>query len=324
MDHHRMRVLGALAVIVVLTVLLIAVIVVQLPGDHAPTAMSGAFQASPVDTSSAPATFTLPPTGTPIAISGTVPAALPDTAVVAPTSTPTPTPLPATFPVVQDPVPILMYHYIRPDPGPTDPVGQGLSVSPELFAAQIAYLSEGGYTTITMAELADAWNGRRALPAKPVVLTFDDGYRDFYTDAWPILRQYGFSATVYLIADVIDQPAYLTADMILELDSSGQVDFGSHTVTHPELPALDDTEAEREIAGSKQMLEDRLNHPVRTFCYPVGRYSERDVALVSAAGYELAVTTEWGSAIPSMDHHLLSRIRISGWTTVEELQSWLS
>lgn len=76
-----------------------------------------------------------------------------------------------------------MYHYIRPDPGPDDPVGQGLSVSPELFAEHLAYLAEQGYSTITMAELADAWQGRRSLPSKPIVLTFDDGYRDFYTNA---------------------------------------------------------------------------------------------------------------------------------------------
>ncbi len=88
-----------------------------------------------------------------------------------------------TFLVSDAPVPILMYHYIHPDPGPDDPVGQGLSVSPELFADPLAYLAEQGYSTITMAELADAWQGRRSLPSKPIVLTFDDGYRDFYTNA---------------------------------------------------------------------------------------------------------------------------------------------
>lgn len=228
-----------------------------------------------------------------------------------------------TFPIPDEPVPILMYHYIRPDPGPDDPVGQGLSVSPELFDEQLAYLAEQGYSTITMAELADAWQGRRSLPSKPIVLTFDDGYRDFYTNAWPILQQYGFSATLYVFNAVIDQPDYLTREMILELDASGKIDIGSHTIHHPDLPGLSDADAQDEIIGSKRALEELLGHPVRTFCYPHGNYSERDVALVNAAGYALAVTTEWGYAEPSLDPQLQPRIRIWGWTSTEELASWL-
>jgi peptidoglycan/xylan/chitin deacetylase (PgdA/CDA1 family) len=228
-----------------------------------------------------------------------------------------------TVSISDEPVPILMYHYIRPDPGPDDPVGQGLSVSPELFAAQMAYLAEQGFSTLTMAELADIWQGYRPLPARPVVLTFDDGYRDFFTDAWPILRAYGFSATVYLVAGLIDEPDYLTREMIRELDASGRVDFGAHTTWHVDLPSLADAEAEAEIAGSKLALEGLLGHAVRTFCYPAGHFSDRDLALVEAAGYELAVTTEWDYAAHWMDHRLLPRLRVNGWTTVEELAGWL-
>jgi peptidoglycan/xylan/chitin deacetylase (PgdA/CDA1 family) len=235
----------------------------------------------------------------------------------------TPDPWQAAEPISDEPVPILMYHYIRPDPGPDDPVGQGLSVSPELFGEQMAYLAEQGFSTLTLAELADIWQGHRPLPPKPIVLTFDDGYRDFYTDAWPILRYHGFSATVYLVAGVIDEPAYLTREMIHELDASGKVDFGAHTAFHSDLPSISDGEAEAEIIGSKHALEELLGHPVRTFCYPAGHYSDRDLALVDAAGYELAVTTEWNYASRWMDHRLLPRLRVSGWTTVEELAGWL-
>ena len=235
----------------------------------------------------------------------------------------TPDPAQATAPISDAPVPILMYHYIRPVPGPDDPTGQGLSVSPEQFAAQMAYLAGQGFTTITMAELADIWQDSRPLPDKPVVLTFDDGYRDFYTAAWPILQQHGFSATVYLVSGVIDEPAYLTADMIAELDASGRVDFGAHTVTHSDLPSLSDLDAEAEIFGSKRAIETMLGHAVRTFCYPAGNYSDRELALVDTAGYELAVTTEWNYAAPSLNPHLLPRLRVTGWTTVEELAGWL-
>ena len=230
---------------------------------------------------------------------------------------------PSRFPVSDEPVPILMYHYVRPDPGPDDPVGQGLSVSPELFAEHLAYLAQAGYTPVTMAELAEIWQGTRARPANPIVLTFDDGYRDFYTNAWPILQQYGFPATVYLISAFLDEPNYLTRAMVQELDASGMVDFGSHSVHHPDLPSLSDVEAESEIAGSKHALEDLLGHQVSSFCYPTGSYSDREIALVKAAGYALAVTTEWDYAEPSMDAFELPRLRMNAWTTTEDLARWL-
>jgi hypothetical protein len=162
-----------------------------------------------------PGTLHLPSARTPVASPVPVPTAGP----VQPTATSAPVlPEPTaaieptqvssgTYPVPDEQVPILMYHYIRPDPGPDDPIGQGLSVSPELFAEHLAFLADGGYTPITMADLADIWDGREPMPPKPIVLTFDDGYRDFYTDAWPLLRQYGFPATVYVITSVIDEPA---------------------------------------------------------------------------------------------------------------------
>lgn len=111
--------------------------------------------------------------------------------------------------------------------------------------------------------------------------------------------------------------------MIRELDATGKVDFGSHTINHPDLPSLSDLDAESEITESKQALEELLGHPVRTFCYPAGSYGEREVALVHEAGYALAVTTEWDYAAPSMDSGVLPRLRVSGWTTTEELASWL-
>jgi peptidoglycan/xylan/chitin deacetylase (PgdA/CDA1 family) len=228
-----------------------------------------------------------------------------------------------TLPVPDEQVPILMYHYIRPDPGPDDPIGQGLSVSPELFAEHLAFLAAGGYTPITMADLAHIWEGRKPLPPRPIVLTFDDGYRDIYTNAWPLLREYGFPATVYLITSVIDHPEYLTREMILEMAASGLVDFGSHTVHHPNLTALPDADAEVEIVESKRVLEELLGHPVRTFCYPTGAYGDREVALVDDAGYALAVTTEWDYADPAMDPGMIPRIRISAWTTAQELEMWL-
>jgi len=216
-----------------------------------------------------------------------------------------------------EPVPILMYHHVRPDPGLGDPIGQNLSVNPETFDAQMSYLVTNGYTPMTMGELADVRARRRLpLPPRPIVLTFDVGYRDFYTHAWPVLRRYGIKATSFIITGWVDQPRYLTWQMIDEMASSGLVEFGSHTRDHKELPRLDDDHAGDEIIESKRALEAHLGQSVRSFYYPAGRFTPRDAALVWKAGYEIAVTTQPGFASAEEDSLLLPRVRIDGPTTM--------
>ncbi|HEU4793314.1 MAG TPA: polysaccharide deacetylase family protein [Nitrolancea sp.] len=233
-------------------------------------------------------------------------------------STPTATPAGQTVPV-----PILMYHYIRPDPGHGDPIGRDLSVTPEQFAEQTKYLADHHFTTMTMAELADVRAGRLALPANPIILTFDDGYQDFYTHAWPLLREHGFKATSFIVTAVVGQPPYVTWEMIDEMQQSGLIEFGSHTVTHKELPYLSDGQAKQEIEQSKQPLEEHLGHPVRSFSYPVGRFSDRDVEFVRSAGYEIAVTTMGGHAKSDQDPLRLPRVRIHGATTLSQFGAML-
>ncbi|WP_083856566.1 polysaccharide deacetylase family protein [Nitrolancea hollandica] len=219
-----------------------------------------------------------------------------------------------------EPVPILMYHYVRPDPGNGDTIGQDLSVTPDNFADQLNYLAEHHFTTMTMEELADVRAKRRALPPNPIVLTFDDGYRDFYTYAWPLLREHGFKATSFIITNVVDQPHYLTWQMIDEMQRSGLIEFGSHTLSHRELPSLSDAAAKQEIEQSKQILESHLGHPVRSFCYPAGRISDRDGEFVHNAGYEIAVTTKHGYAKPDQNPLRLPRMRIHGSTTLSQFE----
>ncbi|MCC6778187.1 MAG: polysaccharide deacetylase family protein [Hyphomicrobiales bacterium] len=216
-----------------------------------------------------------------------------------------------------------MYHYVRPDPGPRDPSGQNLSVTPEDFAAQVQHLATAGYTSLTLAELADVRAKRAALPSKPVVLTFDDGYRDFYTNAWPVLQRHGFKATVFVITGVVGQTQYLTWDMIGELDASGSIEIASHTVNHRELPAISETNARAEVTNSRAVLEERLGHPVWSFCYPVGRYSARDAALLRAAGYAIAVTTQAGWSRADSDPMLLPRVRVTGPRALTQIRATL-
>jgi peptidoglycan/xylan/chitin deacetylase (PgdA/CDA1 family) len=213
-------------------------------------------------------------------------------------------------------MPILMYHYVRPDPGPDDPIGRNLSVSPETFDAQMSHLAHNGFTTMTMGDLADVRAGRKPLPPKPVVLTLDDGYRDFYTHAWPVLQKYGIKATSFIITDWVDQPHYVTWQMIDEMAASGLIEFGSHTRDHKELPRLRDDHAGDEIVESKKTLEAHLGQAVRSFCYPAGKFTPQDAELVSRAGYEIAVTTEPGFAKADDSSVLLPKVRINGSTTL--------
>ncbi|MBX6351430.1 MAG: polysaccharide deacetylase family protein [Clostridia bacterium] len=204
------------------------------------------------------------------------------------------------------PVPILMYHEIGTPRGPWPE----LYVRPEDFAAQMAFLRDHGFRAITLAELLDAWAGRRALPAHPVVVTFDDGYASTVTRALPVLRRNGAHATLFLQTGLLGKPGALTPEMVREWLSAGD-ELGDHTATHPDLRTLDDARLTREIAGSKADLEATFGVRVRTFAYPSGDYDRRAVAEVRRAGFEAAVTTAYGLARPA-DLYELRRVRISG------------
>lgn len=308
--------------------LMLVLAVATLAGCQGPQAPeAGTPGATPARATAAPS-----PMSTPASIA---PATLAPTPSPTPAPTPTPSPTPAATPSATpapsptatpsagqtQPVPIVMYHYVRPDPGPSDPAGQDLSVTPEDFAAEMDYLAAQHYTTMTLGELEAVRERHASLPAKPVVLTFDDGYRDFYTAAWPVLRQHHFKATIFVITGVVDSERYLTWDMIRELDGSGLIEVGSHTVDHPELPALSDAQARAEIIDSKTALEQRLGHPVIAFSYPSGHYGQREVDDVRQAGYRCAVTTRGAfsrAADPALE---LPRFRIHGTRGLPQLQA---
>jgi peptidoglycan/xylan/chitin deacetylase (PgdA/CDA1 family) len=235
-----------------------------------------------------------PPTPMPVvAPTATIPVSTP---TAAPSPSPAPSPTPRLTPVAggQARLPILMYHYIRVVPDADDQIGIGLSVAPEVFAQQMDFLKREGYHPVTLAQAERALRGETGLPAKPVVLTFDDGYADFYTAAWPILRRHGFASTIFVITDLIDRPGYLTRPQVIELDRSGLVEVGSHTLTHPDLTALTPEEQRREIVISKGVLEGWLGRPIVSFSYPAGRYHAGVLELVQEAQYRVAVTTKPG------------------------------
>jgi peptidoglycan/xylan/chitin deacetylase (PgdA/CDA1 family) len=194
-------------------------------------------------------------------------------------------------------IPILMYHQIAEVPEELDP--HGLSVSPARFDEHMAYLAQAGYRCLPLPEAVQLFRGGGRAPAKSFVLTFDDGYLDFQTTAFPILAKYGFSATVFLVVGQLGEPSswgeqdgarasrLLTPALVLDLARRGVV-FGSHTVRHPRLSRLDDQEAFQEIRDSKHQLESLLGASVDFFAYPYSDKTERTEALVEQAGYAAA------------------------------------
>jgi peptidoglycan/xylan/chitin deacetylase (PgdA/CDA1 family) len=211
-----------------------------------------------------------------------------------------------------------MYHYIRINPDQTDTAGYNLSVTPDNFRAQVDWLTKTGYQTITFEQFVAYFKEKKPLPPKPIILTFDDAYRDFYTDAFPILKAYGQTGTVFVITGFTDRPQYLVSEHIVEMALEG-IEFGGHSARHPDLRGISASTAAIEINASKLALDMLVGKSTMAFAYPAGGFNDWAINLVKAAGYQAAVTTQEGMWHTERDLLALSRVRISGSTTVEYL-----
>jgi peptidoglycan/xylan/chitin deacetylase (PgdA/CDA1 family) len=217
-------------------------------------------------------------------------------------------------------VPILTYHYIRVNPDVRDRMGFALSVTPTDFAAQMDWLARSGYHTVTTEDLHAYLSGTRGLPGKPVILTFDDGYADFYTTALPILRSHDFQADLYVVSGFVGRPGYVTAAQVRESDRSG-IEIGSHTVTHADLARTSAGGVRSEVVDSKRYLEALLGHPVFSFCYPSGMFTGAVAYQVAAAGYHDATTTRYGYWHSLADRYVWTRLRVSGGESLAQFAS---
>jgi peptidoglycan/xylan/chitin deacetylase (PgdA/CDA1 family) len=208
-------------------------------------------------------------------------------------------------------VPILYYHYIRTNPNQRDRVGFGLSTPPAALRAQMQYLADHGFHVVSLHQAVVAIQNHSGLPSRSVVLTFDDGYADFFSNAVPILQSYGFTATSFVITGRIGWGGYMTPSQIVAADSMGFT-IGAHTVDHVALAAQVAARASWEIRQSKLTLETLLGHPVRDFAYPYGSFNLYDMAQAKSLGFETAVST-----LPGVWHWAgqlfeLSRVRVGG------------
>jgi len=209
-------------------------------------------------------------------------------------------------------VPILMYHYIRPAPSIyTDYLGYRLTVTPGDFTAQMDWLASSGYHPVDFNDLRSYFSGAVPLPAKPVVITFDDGYADLYTTAYPILQVHKFKAVAYIVTSFVGQASYVTAAQVQEMDRHG-IQIASHTVDHANVAKASLYWATAQLAASKTWLENLTGHSVVDFAYPSGKYSATAIAALQATGYDTAVTELPGTVHSRADRYLWTRERAYG------------
>lgn len=221
-------------------------------------------------------------------------------------------------------LPILTYHYVRqPPPMHTDLVGYKLSVSPADFTTQMDWLSTNGFHPVDFNDVRAYFAGQRPLPAKPVVITLDDGYTDLYTTAYPILRAHAFKAVAYIVSGFVGQSRYVTAGQVVEMDRHG-IQIGSHTVDHANIAGTTSFySALRQLSDSKRWLENLLGHPVIDFAYPSGKFNVTSIAALKQAGYDTAVT-EMSSVDHSVaDRYVWTRIRVGGGESLSDFAASL-
>jgi peptidoglycan/xylan/chitin deacetylase (PgdA/CDA1 family) len=197
-------------------------------------------------------------------------------------------------------VPILIYHSIRPYI-PTDTKGARRWIAtPENLESELAWLRENGYSSVTFDALTAKVQNGGPLPAKPIIISFDDDWQSQYVNAVPLLKKYGFTATFFVWVRAVGRVHHMTWDEIRELDAEG-MEIGCHTLTHLILPKLkDDGTLRREIVSAKDLIEAHIGHPVTSLAYPFGQYDERVVAFAREAGFTSARST-WPGVFHTKD-----------------------
>ena len=235
-------------------------------------------------------------------------------------------------------VPVLMYHHVAPYPG------DKVTVTPEVFEAQMRYLAEGGYRTLKTSELMAHIRGEHPVRDRAVVVTFDDGSLDNYHYAYPVLERYRINAVIFVVTSWVDaattgsasffgdvQPDHeasmlliqsgeagrvvLDWETIRQMGSSGLVEFYSHTVNHYKCNELDRSELEHELYLSKAMLERELGQPCSYLCWPYGKFNDLAVTIAREVGYEALFTTSRGVAESGSNPHYIRRIRVKNGVT---------
>jgi peptidoglycan/xylan/chitin deacetylase (PgdA/CDA1 family) len=228
-------------------------------------------------------------------------------------------------------IPILLYHSIAHE---SSPRFRPWTVTPQRFAEHTAYLQAQHYTTLTVTQLVQTVHSGDRLPERPVVITFDDGFADFYTEALPILQQHRCVATLYVATAFVGRTSswlqqagegarpMLTWSQLNELHTCG-IECGAHSHTHPQLDVLPRAEAWTEIMHSKRALEQRLGQPIATFAYPYGYHSATTIQLVQQAGFTSACAVKHAISTIRDNRFALARMFVFADTHVANLAALL-
>lgn len=216
-------------------------------------------------------------------------------------------------------IPVLNYHSVAVDPGNI------VVIHPDKFAEQMDYLNDNGYTPLSLSDFILMLERKKELPAKPVLLTFDDGYTDNVETAMPILQKHRFPATLFMSPGMVDTDGYINWEQAKTLRDAGW-DIQPHGMTHPSLPKLKADEQAFEIGEAKKQIEAQLGNTVEVFCYPYGQYNETSLRLLSEHNYRYAFTIDQGKTASSQHPYKLKRIFVNGeeglGSLVHKLTKW--
>ena len=287
------------------------------------------------------------PTLPPLLVVAVTPAALPSATLlpaytptylptlIPPTFTPLPTPTPAPtltpFPTPDSDahhrqlrLPILMYHYVGPWPADADELRRNLTVRPEDFAAQMQYLHDHGYMTVSLYDLIYALALGWPLPEKPVVLTFDDGYRDVAQHVAPAVQPYGYTGTVFVITELMDREfePYLTWPQAEALYRQGWK-IEPHTKTHEQLAGRDRDFQLYQMLGAVQTVQAHIGVQPRFFNYPAGKYDDLTLQLAREMNLWGGVSVNFGRVHTLDSIYTLARVRVNGQGTLSEFVAGL-
>ena len=212
-------------------------------------------------------------------------------------------------------LPILLYHYVEDIKDDKDYIRERLNTTPDKFISQINTLLVNGYQPILLTNLVGYFDQGTPLPQQPIIFTFDDGYRDFYTDVFPILQKYKVPAVLFVVSGFLDTTRnYLTSSQLQLLSRSNLIEIASHSVTHPDFSMIKHESAIEEISLSKTQIEKIIGRKIWHFAYPYGSFNQALIDEVQKAGFKTAVSSNRGNRQSYQNRYSLKRIKPGNFT----------